>query len=345
MSFASAALACLLVPICEFPFETEQDRAVMVAAMLTAVAAAGLQGCNIPGFCFDATTPGSGKSMLADIAAIIGTGEEASRTPQTGQEEFRKQLLTLLLEGTRFVLIDNITSALGGAALDAVLTSPRFRDRVLGVSQNADLPVDLVVMATGNNLQVKGDLARRVLRCRLTPDMERPEERSDFKIPRLIPWVKENRTSLIAACLTILRGYFVAGHPSVRTARMGSFEDWAQRVRDPLVWLGMPDPVLTQRRVRAESDSGLEAWTEALQALGAAFDSGVSFTTSGLMRSEDAAQVTARDLVGACLTKPLTPSTMGHLFKKHRGRRVQGLRLVRDGRRWSVERSGTEVGG
>src|SRR3712207_8645085 len=40
-----------------------------------------------------------------------------------------------------------------------------------------------VVFASGNNMQFRGDMARRVVPIDLYPQVERPEERDDFRHP------------------------------------------------------------------------------------------------------------------------------------------------------------------
>jgi hypothetical protein len=48
---------------------------------------------------------------------------------------------------------------------------------------------------------------------RLESPHERPEERADVKRPHLIEWVIANRDQLLAAALTILKAYHLAGRP------------------------------------------------------------------------------------------------------------------------------------
>jgi hypothetical protein len=93
----------------------------------------------------------------------------------------------------------------------------------------------------------KGDLIRRSVVCRLDPKVERPELRQFAYDP--IADAKDHRAELVAAVLTILRAYHVAGYPA-RPTRLQSFEVWSDTVRGALVWLGAGDPAGTVDRLR-----------------------------------------------------------------------------------------------
>ncbi len=62
-------------------------------------------------------------------------------------------------------------------------------------------------------------------------DSEHPEERTDFRHPRLLAWVGENRGRILPAALTLLRAYVAAGRPVQRLPGFGSFEEWSDLVR------------------------------------------------------------------------------------------------------------------
>ena len=92
------------------------------------------------------------------------------------------------------------------------------------------------------NLMRDKALGRRVVPIDLDSKMERPEDRKDFKHPDLLPWVTSQRARLVAAALTVLRAYHVAGRPSHGEPAMGSFEAWDAIVRGAVVWSYGTDP-------------------------------------------------------------------------------------------------------
>ena len=88
------------------------------------------------------------------------------------------------------------------------------------------------------------------------PEVERPETRT-FTIPDLAGHLKRERRRLLVAALTIMAAHRAAGSPEI-TSPLGSFEDWSRRVREPLLWLGLTDPVATQDAMHAENEEGTD---------------------------------------------------------------------------------------
>ena len=104
---AEAALALFKDLLSEFPFVTDLDRAVALAALMTPV----LRGaCDVtPLLLILATTPGSGKSYLADIASTIVRAQKCPVITAGHGEETEKRLGALILEGVQIVSLDNCT--------------------------------------------------------------------------------------------------------------------------------------------------------------------------------------------------------------------------------------------
>lgn len=253
------ALSVLLQLIETFPFVGEADRAVALSAILTACIRRSLP--TAPLHAFSAPVMGSGKSKLVDIATLIASGREAAVIAQGKTEgELEKRLGALLLAGEAVIPIDNCEAPLGGEFLCQMLTQPIVRARILGRSEAPELPANAMVTATGNNLVLVGDMARRALLCRLDPQCERPELRRFASDP--LQQIKAHRPRYLVAALTVLRAYHVAGRPQ-QADPLGSFSEWSRWVRDALIWLGQSDPVTTLETVRAQ-DPQLDALTAVL---------------------------------------------------------------------------------
>lgn len=261
---AEAAVRLLRQPFGEFPFVGEEDIAVVLAAILTALIRLLLP--TAPMMAFSSPMPGTGKGLLADIVALIATGRVATAMPQGGnsEEELRKRIITVLLAGDPVVNIDNVEHPLSGDTLCSVLTQLELGDRLLGHNKRVVLPTKVLWLATGNNITFAGDMVRRGLICRIDSGQERPDQRR-FTVEDLRGHVLAKRPELVSAALTILRAYHVAGRPRQKLMPYGSFEEWSARVREPLVWLGLSDPCLTRERlvvddpVRESIQSVLEA--------------------------------------------------------------------------------------
>lgn len=252
--------------LAEFPFVGPADEAVAVAAILTAVIRRSLPAA--PLFAFTAPTPGTGKSLLVDLIAMIATGAPASGFSWSDdQHENRKQLDAALLESRAMINLDNVTAPLGGDRLNQVLTQATASVRVLGESKTVEVPCGAFITANGNNLAIAADLTRRTMLCSMDAKLERPEQRA-FKANPLA-MVKANRAKYVSAALTILRAYHVAGRPAV-FGPLGSFDAWSGWVRGALVWLDYADPVASQDAVReidprgAELAAVLGQWNEAI---------------------------------------------------------------------------------
>lgn len=263
------ALGVLRDLIHQFPFEKPAHESVALSAIITPVVRSAISG-PVPLVIFDASTPSSGKTYLADISALIATGRVAPRQAQVDETEFEKRVTSILINGARTVLIDNVKRPIGGATMDALLTGDIWTARILGMNKMVKLRARAAWMATGNNVAIQGDLARRALRCYLRPNMERPEEASGFKYKDILAHVKANRIKYISASISLVRSYIAAGSPDMMLPALGSFGSWSSTVRSALVWAGMPDPVQTQAELR--SDNATATWGVVLDALVAVYN-------------------------------------------------------------------------
>jgi hypothetical protein len=272
---AQRALKILAAPFAEFPFVGGKDPAKSpdYSVLLTGIATA-IQRRMLPAsplFGFTAPAQRSGKTLLAESMAIIGTGRTAPGTAiSEDREEFRKSLLAALREGQQIINLDNIEHGVRSPDLAAIITGAEWQDRVLGQSRQLKLPTDVTWTCTGNNLSFIGDLTVRVLLCRIDAGVERPEER-DFKIADLKAHLVKHRPQLVHAVLTILRAFHVAGCLQQNVARWGGFEVWSSSIREPFIWAGAADPCQTRKFAFAE-DPHTESAAELLRCLKAAFD-------------------------------------------------------------------------
>jgi putative DNA primase/helicase len=264
---AVKALSVLRYPLADFPFVEPEDESVALAAMLTSLVRNSL--ATAPMFAFTAPVAGSGKTLLANVVSIIATGKQAVPMPHgRDREEMRKALFAKLLMGSPIILIDNIEQIFSNDVVCAILTAPgsTWSDRILGESQIREVPTNVTFMATGNNLTFRGDITRRVLLCTIDPNMEKPEEREDFRIKEpLERHVQRHRAAYVEAGLTILKAYIRAGSPKQEIKQYGSFEGFSDWVRSALAWLGRADPVLTKKKVE-EEDPGKQAFYRIIQA-------------------------------------------------------------------------------
>lgn len=327
---AVSAVAYLRQTYSSFDFKSDVDFAVHLATLLTGILRRTLH--TAPMFHYGAPVPGTGKTLLASSVAIVLTGEEPRTMNYTKDEdESRKRYLAFLREGHAVGLIDNVSTALTGDTLCTILTESVFTDRVLGVSQNLTVPTNTLLISTGNNTAICGDLIRRVLVCQLDPLCERPHERDFSEDFREVS--RSKRAPIQAAALTILRAYEVAGRPSVGVTALGSFEEWSRRVRQALIWSGVTDPVLSLAQNMGDDETLtqlgelLEAWLYCYKSIGVTAkevirDCSKLHLDEGTERLSDAIE----EVVMTNGTK-MDARVLGSYLRQHIGRLVNHLKF------------------
>src|SRR6516225_5119946 len=240
----------------EFSFQDKDGKglerrlncSVAISGLLTAL----LRGSMPPSpiYLIRASTPGTGKSYMVDVIAMVSTGQFCPViTTSRSADETEKRIGSILLSGIPIVSLDNCIHDLGGELLCQVTERPVIRIRILGRSEMPLCECHTAVFATGNNIVFKGDMVRRGLVCNLEALDERPELR-EFEADAL-DLVAADRGPYVAAALTIVRAYIAAGSPKVCPS-LGSYSAWSDMVRSPLVWLDEPDPVISMEGLRNE---------------------------------------------------------------------------------------------
>lgn len=286
---AGRAAASILALVCDFPFESEAHKVMWLAGVITMLSREAFSG-PAPLFFARANTQGSGKSLLAELAHIIATGERPAMLGWSGNdEEFEKLVTAEALAGSSCVVIDNVTGMMRSACLDRILTSGKHRARILGGNTRFDGAMRAVWWASGNNVETSSDMGRRIGPIELVAQEERPDQRQGFAADEdsehggdtgsdaLRKKCKRERWHHVAAVLTILRAWHCAGRPSKgpdgRLPAWGSFESWSRVVRGALVHAGCVDPGLAREEFRdsAATDAGqlrglLAGWHEAVRA-------------------------------------------------------------------------------
>lgn len=346
------AVAALRGPWSDFPFVGTCDLAAAIAALVTPVARLAIDGPT-PMFAFRATAPGTGKSLGVDVCSIVATGRCAARMSiGPNDDDTRKLILSIGLEGAAVVLLDNAEGVLGSPVLAAALTSTTYKDRLLGATKVVTVSLrGTTWYTTGNGLSFKGDLGRRIVPIDLDAGTEHPEDREGFRHPDLLAYVRSHRPQLAAAALTVLRAFHVAGRPSHGMPRMGSFEGWDRLVRGALCWADIGDPIAGRQRIREEGDLDLDSLRGALLAWNEAFGSQPVTLPDVVARAGQHA-AGLHDALLALVTRPgrsaaLDARTLGYALRQRRGRIASGLRFENAGKakgyvRWRVAQVGSD---
>jgi putative DNA primase/helicase len=181
--------------------------------------------------------PGTGKGLLVrsltqlayDTYPVVATW---GATP----EETEKRIAALLLQSPAAICIDNANGKkIQGDLLESIITEGRADIRILGRSEIAKVQNRSILMLTGNNPQITGDMARRSLALDIKPRSADPE-RDRYAI-RPVELIQRRRTDFLRAAFTVMRAYRLAGMPNPNLPSVGSFTEWSTRVRDLVHWL------------------------------------------------------------------------------------------------------------
>lgn len=329
------ALDVLVEPLRDFPFVANSDLAASVALLITAVLRPTLR--HAPMFAITAPAAGTGKSKIIDIAAVMATGKKAAViTPTPDEAELEKRIGASAIEGDLVMAVDNVTHVLKSDQLCQMLTAEEVKVRVLGQSKSARIPSTSLICATGNNISIHGDLNRRTVLVRLDAGCERPEER-EFLVDA-VDVAKVKRASLVAAALTIVRAFLVAGAPR-QCAPLGGFEDWSAIVRSALIWLDFGDCLGDVAVMRGE-DPEKQQLAEILDALPS-----YQFTAKeiGRLTSTDP---DLRDALSSFIERTGTFATkrFGRYLTRYKGTivgniRVEAVSSAPQGTTWQVKRT------
>ena len=223
----------------DFPFTGDAERAHALALLLLPFMRPMIDGPT-PVHLIEKPSAGTGGTLMVEAIAHITTGAGANLMSGEGDEdEWRKRLTSALRVLPTLFIIDNLKDKLDSAAFAAAVTATSWEDRILGKSEMVSLPVRCVWVVTGNNPAISHEIARRSIRIRLDSRADEPWLRRTFRHANLIAWVKENRSRLVAACLTLGQAWVAAGRP-LSSQSIGSFENWAQIIGGVLEVAGVP---------------------------------------------------------------------------------------------------------
>lgn len=252
--------------LADFPWVAPSDKAHMVGALLTPILRPFFHGPT-PGFVMTAASAGSGKTLLKDIFGFCyGISSVAW---SIADEELRKSITAqLFTQGQPVVAFDNLPNGhiIKSAQLSTLLTGEFWGDRILGRTEAVQVRNDRLWLLTGNGLQTGGDNARRVVWIRIDPDCPNPDERDGFVIGDLRPWLLANASTVVAALVTMVRGWLTLGHQQRKNVRFGDYSEWASMMAGILDYLEIPGWLADRTTAAAGRDAEKQEWAALLVA-------------------------------------------------------------------------------
>lgn len=322
---AEPSLDYLRNELSEFEFESEADLSAALCAMFTAVVRPSLPVA--PAFNITATSSGSGKSYLAETIALVAGPDDPYRVSYpSGADEAGKLIVTVLIEKPPVVLFDDMQGNWKPfGPINRMLTSSATTERLLGTNRSATVSTKALFLGTGNNIEPERDLRRRVVSIRLAPRHETPALRSFKGDP--IASLKKHRARAVECVLTIIGAFRAAGEPMTKARPISTYEEWSRLCRQPLLWLGLPDPAQSLIEQVAH-DPERQSLAELLEAWHRHFGS-KSITVRQLIAKAEQKP----DLMEALEELPIMEGRsinrgkLGWFISKNRGRRAEGYRI------------------
>ncbi|MDI6720357.1 MAG: bifunctional DNA primase/polymerase [Methanomicrobiales archaeon] len=265
----------ILEVICDFPFKNPASRANAVAAMITLVVRPRIRGL-VPVGIINKPQKGTGASLLVDAFNLVATGRPmAKMSAPKSEEEWEKKIATWMLEGRQVMCVDNLEGILQSAELAKLLTEEEYSGgRRLGKNESIRALNRTVWFVNGNNVAIGGDIARRCYLISLDAQHEAPWERDDseFRHPNLVEWILENRSEILRAILTVIRGWMAEGSPKKKCSKiLGGYREWQDTLHGILDYMGLPGFMENQTELYTEIDQQNLEWGEVMAALYALF--------------------------------------------------------------------------
>ena len=324
---AAAKLAVIAELLEEFPFATPEDETATLSAYLTAVCRPSL--AHAPMYHVRSHSVGSGKSYLCSTIHSFATDRRSSPMSfPNDDDECRKLLLAELMRGPAVIEFDNMTTdILPHKSLCTAMTSESLSGRILGVSKTASVSTRCLFLSSGNNVSPVRDMTRRCITISLNPQIETPATRT-FKRPELQRELATQRPRFVSAALTIVRAYIVAGRPVTPCKAFAGFGDWSDFCRQPLLWLGLPDPATAVFTAMSDDPDRdllgrlLEGWYRNFPTTDAMVRNLITHALSDQDFNE-----TLRDIAEE--RGEINRRKLGWWLKRHEGRIVNGFRLVK----------------
>jgi hypothetical protein len=192
---------------------------------------------------------GAGKDLAVRCIMEVAFGRAPYSIAQTTtKDELDKQISAALLEGGPSIMLSNFNDmTLTSSALASALTDRPSRVRIFGKLLLVTLSALAFVAVTGNGLTLSKDIIRRFISVMLDARVEDAENREFTS--NLLADLRRDRADVLVEILTVWR--WGRQNKLPKGVPFGSYEQWAEWVRDPLLALGCQDPVARLKATKA----------------------------------------------------------------------------------------------
>ena len=245
--------------LADFCFRTPGDRTNYVGMLLTALLMPRFIGSK-PAVLFNGNQPGLGKTILAQMIAILRDGQPtptASFNPN--DEEFEKRLGALVRRGATTLIIDNAKKTgrcprIESACLERSLTDAVLSFRLLGQSSEIRAENSHIVCLTANTPDVGPDIVSRSVVVELFHEGN-PKRRS-FAIADPEGYAEAHRHALLGELIGLVERWKAAGSPEAAVHSRFNKKGWGRIVGGILAHAGLPDFLANADQAAHDLDDG-----------------------------------------------------------------------------------------
>lgn len=214
----------------------------------------------VPGFAISKPDVSSGASTLSTIPAYICQGDEGAvlgkkSDRDAGREEQQKRLDTALIEGCRFVVMDNLHSV-ESDYYNTLITQRKPPIRLLGHSKQKYCENHYMLVFNGKHLSFTDDTARRMVLIGLLKNAHLV-----FSYD-LLSEIAKHRKKVLYRMLLIIKAWNQAGRPLGKKppASLVSFRDAVSVVDSILNFIAIPYAFTNADTARDEANPQREAF-------------------------------------------------------------------------------------
>lgn len=204
-----------------------------------------------PGVMFWGNQPGVGKSVAAQLLAILKDNALASPTAiDGGGREVENQIASELNDGRTVVFIDNHKGALDVPIVEANMTAKEVAIRGFKVQRKIRRPNDLIWLITTNEGTPSDDMLSRCLHIRLRYEGDPDSHQYRMSESELLGYAREHRSEILAELAGMITGWLDAGRPSAPANCR--FRQFGHVVGGVLTFKGLPGFLANSREAVRE---------------------------------------------------------------------------------------------
>jgi len=254
----------------DFCFKKPADRTNYIGMLLTVVLVPHFIGAK-PAALFNGNQPELGKSILAQIIAVLRDGHPTeTATYNPNDEEFEKRLGAIVHRGATTIIIDNAKASgrhprIESACLERSITDPILSFRLLGKSVSIRVENSHIICITANTPQVGRDLVTRSVVINLY--FEGNPERRSFTIADPEGYAEQYRIELLGELVGMVERWKAAGMPMANVHSRFNKRGWGNIVGGILEVAGEPDFLANAEEAAATLDETRREFAELVAVL------------------------------------------------------------------------------